>query len=147
MTQTTPNEFCCYRIYTQPPKKEISNDPQPDYNDFPDSTDVYQGNEEELASGLRMPSLGLPDLTDLLGIFLNTTVALLVNQFYSRTLLKSLTDVQSLVNDIILHKDFNPDDLRGVKINTEIKKLDVFESSREGIGWKEDTLGARAYGN
>jgi len=87
-----------------------------------------------------MPSLGLPDLANLLGIFLNTTVALLVNWFYSGTSLKSLADVQSLIDNVILHEDFNPDDLRGVNINTEIKKLDAFESSQEGMGWKEDSI-------
>ena len=127
--ETTPDEFGRYWVYTQPPQKEILNDPQPDHNDFPDSMDVHQESDDNVASGLRMPSVGLSDLTGLLGVFLNMTVTLLVNWFYSGMSLKSLTNIQSLIDTIILHEDFNPEDLQGVNINKEIKKLDAFESS------------------
>ena len=127
--ETTPDEFGRYWVYTRPPQKEILNDPQPDHNDFPDSMDVHQESDDNVASGLRMPSVGLSDLTGLLGVFLNMTVTLLVNWFYSGMSLKSLTNIQSLIDTIILHEDFNPEDLQGVNINKEIKKLDAFESS------------------
>ena len=141
--ETTLDEFGRYRVYTRLPQKEILNDPQPDHNDFPDSMDVHQESDDNVASGLRMPSVGLSDLTGLLGVFLNTTVALLVNWFYSGTSLKSLADIQSLIDTVILHEDFNPEDLQGVNINKEIKKLDAFESSREGMGWKEGSVKIR----
>ena len=57
--------------------------------------------------------------------------------------MKSLADIQSLINTVILHEDFNPEDLQGVNINKEIKKLDAFESSREGMGWKEGSVKIR----
>ena len=133
---TETDEFGRYRIYHKRPDHEPRNIPQPDHNDF--VTEAHQGNTEDLAAGLRMPSLS--ELSGLFGLFVNSTIALLVQWFYSGSSTKSLADVQSLIDDVILHEEFQAEDLQGVKFATEVKKLDAFESSFEGKGWKESSV-------
>lgn len=137
-TQTEEDEFGRYRIYRKRPDHEPGNVPQPDHNDF--AMETHQGNAEDLASGLRMPIPSLSELPGMLGLFLNATIALLVQWFYSGTATKSLADAQRLIDDVILHKDFQAEDLQGVNFAREVKRLDAFKSSFEGKGWKESTV-------
>ena len=92
---------------------------------------------EDLASGLCMPITSLSDLAGLVGLFVNSTIALLVQWFYTGTSTKSLADVQNLIDNVILHEEFQAEDLQGVNFAQEVKKLDSFESSLEGKGWRE----------
>lgn len=71
---------------------------------------------------------------------MNATVALLIQWFYSGTGQKSVADVQRLIDDVILHEDFKAEDLQGVNFSRELKKLDAFESSLEGQGWKRGSV-------
>jgi len=135
-TTTETDEFGRYRIYQKRPDHEPRNIPQPDHNAF--ATEAHQGDTEDLASRLRMPSLS--ELPGLVGLFINSTIALLVQWFYSGSSTKSLADVQHLIDDVILHEDFKAEDLQGVNFATEVKKLDTFESSLEGKGWKESSV-------
>jgi hypothetical protein len=137
-TETELDEYGRYRIYQKPPDHEPGNLPQPDHNDFAEET--YQGNSEDLAGGLRMPTASLSDLPGLLGLFINSTITLLVQWFYSGTSTKSLADVQHLIDNVILHEDFQAEDLQGVNFAQEVKKLDSFESSLEGKGWTESVV-------
>jgi len=134
MTET--DEFGQYRIYQKHPDHEPGNVPQPDHNTF--ATEVHQGNTQDLASGLHMPSLS--ELSGLVWLFINSTIALLVQWFYSGSSTKSLADVQHLIDDVILHEDFQAEDLQGVNFATEVRKLDKFESSLDGKGWKESSV-------
>lgn len=136
--QTEEDEFGRYRIYRKRPDHEPENLPQPEHNDF--ATETHQGNTEDLASGLRMPIPSFSDLQGLLGLFLNSSIALLIQWFYSGSSTKSLADVQHLIDDVILHEDFQAEDLQGVNFAREVKRLDTFESSLEGKGWKESSV-------
>jgi hypothetical protein len=136
--QTESDEFGRYWIYRKRPDHEPGNLPQPDHNDF--TAESHQGNAKDLASGLRMPIASLSDLPGLLGLFVNATIALLVQWFYSGSSTKSLADVQHLIDDVILHENFQAEDLQGVNFSQEVKKLDTFESSFEGKGWKESSV-------
>lgn len=136
--QTEPDEFGRYRIYKKLPDHEPENFPQPDHNNF--TAETHQGNSEDLASGLRMPITSFSNLLGTVGPFLNATIALLVQWFYSGTSTKSLTDVQHLIDDVILHEDFQAEDLQGVTFAQEVKKLDTFESSLEGKGWTSSSV-------
>ncbi|KAF9643157.1 hypothetical protein BDM02DRAFT_3104798 [Thelephora ganbajun] len=51
-----------------------------------------------------------------------------------------MTDVQHLIDNVILHKDFKAEDLQGVNLARELKKLDTFESSLKGQGWKKGSV-------
>jgi hypothetical protein len=136
--QTESDEFGRYRIYRKRPDHEPGNIPQPDHNNF--TSETHQGNAEELASGLGLPLPSLSELPALLGVFLNTTITLLVQWFYSASSTKSLADVQNLIDNDISHEDFRAEDLQGVDFAREVKKLDAFESSLEGKGWKESSV-------
>ena len=136
--QTESDEFGRYRIYRKHPDHEPGNLPQPDHNNF--TTEAHQGNAEDLASGLCMPTPSLSELPGLLGLFLNSTIVLLVQWFYSGMTTKSLADVQNLIDNVILHEDFQAEDLQGVNFAREVKKLDTFESSFEGKGWKTSSV-------
>ncbi|KAG6809229.1 hypothetical protein H0H92_001089 [Tricholoma furcatifolium] len=55
--------------------------------------------------------------------FLNATVFQLMNWFYQSTT-KTLADLDSLVNDVILHPDFTQSDLRGFRAARECQRLE-----------------------
>ena len=114
--QTEEDEFGRYRIYWRRPEHEPENIPQPDHNNF--AMEAHQGNAEDLAAGLGMPIPSLSELPGLVGLFINTTIALLVQWFYSGSSTKSLADVQSLIDDVILHEDFKAEDLQGVNFSS-----------------------------
>ncbi|KAF9642545.1 hypothetical protein BDM02DRAFT_3193049, partial [Thelephora ganbajun] len=138
--RTEEDEFGRFRIYRRRPILELSNTPLPDYNDFAESGETHQVLLENVASGLRMPVVFITGLSSLIGLFVNATVALLIQWFCSGTGQKSTADVQCLIDNIILHEDFKAEDLQGVNLARELKKLDTFESSLEGQGWKKGSV-------
>jgi len=138
--RTEADEFGRFRIYNKRPASELSNMPLPDYNDFGESDEIHRAHPEDLASGLRMPIAFIAGLSDLVGLFMNATIALLIRWFCSGTGQKSIADVQHLVDDVILHEDFKVEDLEGVNLTRELKKLDTFESSLEDQGWKKASV-------
>ena len=138
--RTEEDEFGRFRIYHRRPVSELSNTPPPDSNDFAGSGETHQAHPENIASGLRMPVALMAGLSDLIGLFLNTTVALLIQWFCSGTGQKSTADVQRLIDEVILHEDFKAEDLEGVNLSRELKKLDTFEASLEDQGWKKGSV-------
>ena len=140
MFRTGEDEFGRFRIYHRQPTSELSNTPLPDHNDFAESGETYLGHPENTASGLRIPATFVTGLSSLIDLFMNATVALLIQWFCSGTGQKSTADVQRLIDEVILHEDFKAEDLQGVKLARELKKLDTFESSLEGQGWKKGSV-------
>ena len=135
--RTEADKFGRFRVYSRRPISELSNTPVPDHNEFIGSEETHQARADNLASGLRMPHTFIAGLSSLMGVFMNATVALLIQWFCSGTGHKSTANVQRLIDDIILHEDFKAEDLQGVKLASELKKLDAFESSLEGQGWNK----------
>ena len=135
--RTEADEFGRFRIYSRRPISELSNTPVPDHNDFIESGETHQARAENLASGLRMPTAFITGLSSLMGLFVNATVALLIQWFCSGTGHKSTADVQRLIDDVILNENFKAEDLQGIKLASKLKKLDAFESSLEGQGWNK----------
>ena len=138
--RTEEDEFGRFRIYNKRPASELSNTPLPDYNDFGESGEIHQAHPEDLASGLQMPVVLIAGLSDLVGLFMNATIALLIQWFCSGTSQKSTADVQRLVDNVILHEDFKAEDLQGVNLTRELKKLDTFKSSLQDQGWKKGSV-------
>ncbi|KAF9642729.1 hypothetical protein BDM02DRAFT_3192786, partial [Thelephora ganbajun] len=138
--RTKEDEFGRFRIYRKRPISELSNTPLLDHNDFSESGEIPQGHPENIASGLRMPVAFVAGLSSLIDLFVNTTIALLIQWFCSGTGQKSTADVQRLIDDVILHEDFKAEDLQGVNLVGELKKLDTFESSLEDQGWKKGNV-------
>ncbi|KAF9642423.1 hypothetical protein BDM02DRAFT_3193292 [Thelephora ganbajun] len=138
--RTEEDEFRCFRIYCKCPISELSNTPLPDHNDFTESGEIRRARPENVASGLRMPVAFVAGLSSLIGLFVNTTIALLIQWFCSGTGQKSTADIQRLIDNVILHEDFKAEDLQGVNLARELKKLDTFESSLEDQGWKKGSV-------
>ena len=140
MFKTEEDEFGRYRLYHRQPISELSNTPPPDHNDFVELEETHQSRSGYLASGLKMPTAFIAGLTSLVGLFMNASITLLVQWFCSGTGRKSIADVQCLIDEVILHEDFKAEDLQGVNLSRELKRLDAFESSLEGQGWKKGTV-------
>ena len=138
--ETGEDEFGHSRIYHRRPTSELLNTPLPDHNDFAEPGETHQGYRDNLASGLRMPVALITGLSSLIGLFANATIALLVQWFCSGTGQKSTADVQGLIDNVILHEDFKIEDLQGVNLARELKKLDAFETSLEDQGWTRGSV-------
>ncbi|KAF9642395.1 hypothetical protein BDM02DRAFT_3133118 [Thelephora ganbajun] len=138
--RTKEDEFRHFRIYHKHPILELSNTPLLDHNNFTESGEIHRAHPENVASGLWMPVAFMAGLSSLIGLFVNMTVALLIQWFCSGTGQKSTADVQCLIDDVILHEDFKAEDLQGVNLARELKKLDTFESSLEDQGWKKGSV-------
>jgi hypothetical protein len=136
---TTEDEFGRFRIYQRRPKSEPANIPLLDPNGFAATGETFQPQKENIAAGLRMPAAllgGLSDAASFLSVFANATVALLIQWYYSGTQQKSIANTQDLIDNVILNENFKAEDLKGVNIAREMKKMDTFEASLEGQGWK-----------
>jgi hypothetical protein len=138
--RTEADEFGRFRVYNRRPISELSNTPVPDHNNFIESGETHQACADNLASGLQMPNGFMTGLSSLMGLFVNATVALLIQWFCSGTGHKSTADVQRLIDDVILHEDFKAEELQGVELASELKKFDAFASSLEGQGWNKANI-------
>src|SRR5579872_4407053 len=123
---TMEDQFGRFRIYRRRPASEHKNLPLLDHNDFAGTGETFQPRQGDVAAGLRMPAAligALSDMKDFLGVFVNASITLLIGWFYSGTKKKSIADAQDLVNSVILNKDFNIKDLRGVRLARELKRI------------------------
>jgi len=65
--------------------------------------------------------------------FRNASIYRLMSWFYSSSSTKSMSELNSLVNDVILSPDFNPDEFVGFNASKEHQVMDSYqESSAEG---------------
>lgn len=76
--------------------------------------------------------------------FLNSTVARLMSWFHLGSNIKSIADLDSLVNDVILHEDFDRKDLEGFSAARENKRLDDAAATalpgQPPSGWKTGSV-------
>jgi hypothetical protein len=112
----------------------------PDPDDFAESGEARRAHPENIASGLKLPVALITGLSGLVGLFANATIALFIQWFCSGTGQKSTADVQHLIDDVILNEDFKAEDLQGVNLTRELRKLDTFESSLQDQGWKKGSV-------
>ncbi len=83
-------------------------------------------------------------------LFLNATVFHLMNWFYSGSSTKSVAELQSLVDNVLLAPDFNVSDLRGFNARREFRQLDddpdlekdsgMSSPLTSQNGWRQSTL-------
>lgn len=146
--QTDPDAFDLYRQYhTSFPTYDPEN--MTYFGQFCDSPTFVQddsnaGTQEPWYSGF----------TSFLGAtndryfspFLNATTYCLMSWFYNSSSTKSLADLDQLVNDVVLAKDFNWDDLRDFNASYEGRRMDKAQASSESPqlsaadGWHEASL-------
>lgn len=83
--------------------------------------------------------------------FLNITTFLLMCWFYSGSNMKSLAELDRLINEVILVKEFDRADLQGFRAAKEVERLDRYHGDPEDIrssfstsdGWQETSVKIR----
>ncbi|KAJ7909874.1 hypothetical protein B0H13DRAFT_1877279 [Mycena leptocephala] len=128
--QTEPNAYGVYKVFpncpTHDPEASISLD---DLCRSPD-----------LLTPTAPPTVSTdPAATPPFFPFLNSTVARLMTWFHLGSNLKSNAELDSLVNNVILHQDFDPKHLEGFSAARENKRLDDAVNTLPGQppdGWK-----------
>lgn len=81
--------------------------------------------------------------------FLNATTFRLMNWFYSGSSMKSLGELDSLVNNVLLADDFDREDLRSFSAARESQRLDDWEDVKDespfaaSDGWHESSVKIR----
>jgi hypothetical protein len=146
LLETEPNEFGLYRVYTTFP----TNDPDEsvDLNDVCDdpglatapSCNTHQG----WWSGFGSKLCGQKE--EFFAPFLNATVFRLMNWFYGGSNMKSLAELDSLVQGVLLADDFNVEHLKGFSTARELGQLDKYTNNpglHAADGWKESTVRLR----
>lgn len=98
--------------------------------------------------GCSKPNLS-PEHGSIFAPFLNATVFRLMNWFYSGSSTKSISELQSLVDDVILAPDFKVSDLDGFSAKRELGRLDGPGGTHlkistspfaDEIGWKQSSI-------
>ncbi|KAG6808669.1 hypothetical protein H0H92_003308 [Tricholoma furcatifolium] len=148
--ETEPDAMGLFRCYSGPLP---SHDPDQHLTihhvaDAP--TFIKQGNSPEAhplnGFGPQATEIAAEEQTSPFAPFLNATVFRLMNWFYQSTT-KTLADLDSLVNDVILHPDFTQSDLRGFRAARECQRLEEMGTKTSSSlpyfktdNWKESTV-------
>ena len=140
-----PNQFGLFRSFLDTPVY----DPE-DHVSIPSVCDAptLAGVQAD-RSRWRLP-FGLNNVTEAAGSyfapFLNATVYRLMHWYYTGSHIKSLGELDRLVNDVILVDDFDKNDLENFSAAREAKRLDEWEDIREDSsftakdGWREASV-------
>ncbi|KAJ6582169.1 hypothetical protein B0H19DRAFT_928921, partial [Mycena capillaripes] len=123
--KTEPNGFGVYKVFPNRP----SRDPE----DSLSLDDLCRPSEHLTESGNTTSTETPPWFP-----FLNSTVARLMTWFHLGSTLKSNAELDSLVHDVILHKDFDPKHLEGFSVARENRRLDDAVNTLPGqppAGW------------
>jgi Plavaka transposase len=144
---TEPDEFGLFRSYiscpTYEPDEEIHLDSICDSEGF--LVAKAKSNSWWTVFGPRSSPMESANL-NLFAPFLGPTVFRLMNWFYSGSNMKSVTELDKLVNDVILADDFDKADLKGFSAARELKCLDEHKQGTEfpsKDGWKETSVKIR----
>lgn len=149
MFTAEPDEFGLYRVYTSYPSSNPDNDRNlADCCDAPGLETVPKPNAPRWWAGFGCNALELTRSAHkhVFAPFLNVTVFRLMNWFYSGSSSKSIVELQSLVDDVLLAPDFQLSDLKDFNARRELRRLD--EAGTEGKttqfgnqnGWRESTV-------
>lgn len=146
--KTDRDEFGLYRVYTSYP--HTNPDEMRDLEsrcDAPGFATSSRIGEKRWWTGF---CRSIPDLSvgnsNFFAPFLNATVFRLMNWFYSGSSSKSIAELQSLVDDVILVPDFKVSDLRGFNAKRELRQLDGKTDTdsnhpfTNGNGWKQSSV-------
>ena len=138
--ETVPNQFGLYRRFTEwpsvDPEDDITINHLVDAPTFVGSTEYGHRKAEDMLNTVESSSNPFAP-------YLNATVFRLMNWFY-QTSVKSLTDVDSLVHDVLRAPDFDAIHLENFSVTREAKHLDdrdpIHPTSDD---WQESTVKIR----
>lgn len=137
---TEPDEFGLYRVYTSYP----SSNPD-EFQDLADRCDA-PGLSRALKShtpkwwvgfGCNVTELTQRAHTNVFAPILNATVFRLMSWFYSGSSAKSIAELQSLVDDVLLAPDFDLSDLKDFSARRELRRLDGVANAEDEPGQLE----------
>jgi hypothetical protein len=148
--KTDQDDFCLYRVYKSYPR--TNPDEMQDLESRCDAPGLAIGSQNHgdrwwTGLGLSKPNLSL-EKDNFFAPFLNPTVFRLMNWFYSGSPTKSIAELQSLVDDVILAPDFRVSDLDGFSTKRELQRLDGGMNSNISTstpfahenGWKQSSI-------
>ncbi len=146
--KTDADEFGLYRVYTTYPSS--TPDEIQDLESLCDAPGLATTSQTRKNSRWWAGfGCNVADLTraNIFAPFLNVTVFRLMNWFYSGSSTKSVAELQSLVDDVLLAEDFELHDLKGFNARRELRRLDE-EADLEGNSvhlesqhlWRESTV-------
>jgi hypothetical protein len=130
---TQPNSYGVYRSYKRIEPTFIPNDSEPTLN------------SKTLPSFVSNVTVPAPSNNSRPEVRLSTTKELLMGWLYNGTNIKSFTDLNSLVHNVLLHPDFHLEDLTGFDAAKEAKNLDGYnQNPRSALipddGWIETSV-------
>jgi hypothetical protein len=147
--KTDPDEFGVYRVYTTYPSTNPDGFRDLEHRcDAPGLATASETREKRWWTGFGclQPDLLLnKDQAKFFAPFLNATVFRLMNWFYSSSSKKSVAELQSLVDDVLLAPDFKVSDLSGFNARRELRRLDEEAKPADGMsapqnGWRQSTV-------
>ncbi|KAK7042827.1 GLOBIN domain-containing protein [Favolaschia claudopus] len=131
--KTAPNSYGLYKVFPHPPTRDP--DQSISLDDLCASSDLLVSQKNQPDATPTVPTAPwFP--------FLNATVARLMAWFHLGTNLKSLAELDALVEDVLLQDDFDVAHLRNFRAARENKRLDdtlassIDESASAPDGWK-----------
>ncbi len=144
---TIPNGLGFFRRYYFKPMRRLKAEEYAD--DFIDAPNVVS--PEKTSTKYSNPfrvfqnaiSTGLQAVRNWHAPLRSATVLRLMDWAYNDSNNKSQAEIQSLVDDVLLAPDFDPEDLRGFSMAREERRLDEALLSVEGLkaqGWIEETV-------
>jgi hypothetical protein len=135
-----------YRSYTTPPSIDPDDGiPLVDVCDVPGFAPSHPSSTLPKAS--EFPSLTPSTPMNPFEPFLNSTVFRLMN-WWSGNPTKSAADIDRLVRDVLLHKDFDQHHLDGFRCSREAERLDQYANDTKTVipssqGWRESAVKIR----
>lgn len=148
--QTKPDEFGLFKVYpsmpTSNPDELVSLDTLCDSGAFAVASNP-SGREPSSSFGF---SSVTETVTNVFAPFLNMTVFRLMSWFYGGSQMKSIDELNKLVNEVLLAPDFDTAHLEGFQASTELARLDAHEAkkNKDGTfsssdGWTESSVKLR----
>jgi hypothetical protein len=148
--KTDQDDFCLHRVYRSYPR--TNPDEMQDLESRCDAPGLAIGSQNGgdrwwTGLGLSKPDLSLQK-DNFFALFLNPTVFRLMNWFYSGSPTKSIAELQSLVDSVILAPDFRVSDLDGFSAKRELRRLDEGMNSNISTstpfahenGWRQSSI-------
>jgi hypothetical protein len=149
---TDPNHYGIYRTYhgnraTHSPDDLVSLASVSDASTFGQRRELIGARPWWSGFGSSMQAVNV----NYFAPFLNVTTFLLMCWFYSGSNMKSLAELDRLINEVILVKEFDRADLRGFRAAKEVERLDMYHGDPEDIrssfsandGWQETSVKIR----
>ena len=148
---TKPDEFGLFRVYeTYPSLVPDENQGLDDCCDAPGLSSAPSTSARRWWTGFgrKIPDLSPRGLHEnIFAPFLNATVFRLMNWFYSGSNMKSVAELQSLVNNVLLADDYDREHLKNFSARSEIRRLDTEPGKGSSStpfthenGWKQSTV-------